>query len=178
MSLNRREFLQIGAVTSATLTTVSLSATLSGCSQPIALADGFKVFRAKDIAIFAKVASVALNLEDSGVVQRLVLQIDNFLVHTSLDGNDKLKQLLDLLDFAPTRLLTTGWTHDWASASKAEVLALLEKWRASSFELLRLSYTSLVSISSMVFYMQPENFAASGYPGPPQHEVSLIEGQK
>lgn len=174
MSLNRRQFLQFSAATSAAVSTFSLTATLSGCSQPISVTDGFLVLRKKDISIFSKIASVALNLDDAATLQRLVLEIDHFLSHTSRAGLAKLKQLMDLLDFGPSRFLTTGWLHGWEEATKAEITALLEKWRASSLELMRMSYTSLVSISSMVFYMQPENFSASGYPGPPQHDVSFI----
>ncbi|HET8707945.1 MAG TPA: twin-arginine translocation signal domain-containing protein [Pseudomonadales bacterium] len=177
MSLNRREFLQFGAVTGAAISTLSLTATLSGCSQPVSTSEGFQVLRKKDITIFGKVAAAALNLDDPEVIKKQMIAVDQFLWHTSLEGQKGLKKLLDLLDFAPSRFLVTGWTHSWEEASREQVSAVLAKWRSSSIDLLKISYTSLVAINSSVYYMQPENYAASGYPGPPQHDVSLAGAQ-
>lgn len=177
MSMNRRQFLQFSAVTGAAVSALSITSVLSGCSQPISVTEGFQVLRKKDIVIFSKIASAALNLDDAEQLQKLMLAVDHFLWHTSLAGQARLKQLLDLLDFGPSRLATTGWLHSWEQASKEEVIAVLTKWRSSSLELLRTSYTSLVALNSSIFYMQPENYAASGYPGPPQHDVSLVGAQ-
>lgn len=174
MSLNRRAFLQFGLAASAAMAGVSVTASLTGCSQPIEVTSGFRLFRQKDIVIFSKVAEATLNLDDAEVIRKVVLGIDHFLLHTSRPNQAKLQQLMDLLDFAPTRLLLTGWTHGWESATREEVVAVLEKWRSSRLEVLRLCYGTLVSACSSLFYMLPDNHAASGYPGPPKHDVSPV----
>ena len=48
-----------------------------------------------------------------------------------------------------------------------EAEAFLESWRDSWLPIKRMGYQGLCKLITICWYSQPENYALSGYPGPP-----------
>lgn len=175
-ALNRRNFLKASAVGATTLTS---TVGLQGCATTrltSPAASNFQYLRPKDIEIFTAVTPAVIPAEFAGSqsenqakLERFLPQLDRFMVHSSQFSQDAFADFLDDLYFAPTRILLTGIWSSWEKATPEQVADFLNNWRDSSFNLLRGGYSQLTQLISVVWYAQPENWAATHYPGPPKH---------
>lgn len=168
---SRRQFLRVGALGSLVLSTLSLTALLTGCSSA-PMAPGCKVLRETDLAILRALAPVILagelpaGVEAKAAIEETLLTLDAFLASTSGPGQKQLGQLFDLMHMPATRYTVVGLSDAWEEASVADLTAFLEHWRNSRFETLRAGYVALTQMLNMMWYLQPRSWAAIDYAPP------------
>lgn len=176
---HRRGFLKMGLVGSGLLLGASVLGPLQGCAthqlatQP---ERPLKILREKDAIILSAVAPVvlkgALPTEPAAkqkAIDSLLIQVDEFLLHSSEYAYGEFELLFDLMYLAPTRVLMTGLWSRWENASEDAIAAFLTGWRDSSINKLRMGYAQLTQLTSLVYYSDPASWSAEIYPGPPQH---------
>ncbi|RHW21212.1 twin-arginine translocation pathway signal protein [Pseudomonas jilinensis] len=170
--LSRRELLKIGAGASLALTTVGLTATLSGCSSSRPSSD-FEVLRDSDLPVLAALLPAlvgnhpALTNQPQAITATL-RQLDISLAHTSAAIQKDVHDLLGLLSLPLTRGPLTGIWGSWEQASPERLEAFLQRWRDSRLEMLRQGYKALSQLLLMAWYALPLSWETTGYPGPPQ----------
>ncbi|MCI8208528.1 twin-arginine translocation pathway signal protein [Pseudomonas sp. S25] len=171
-NLSRRNFLQVSLGASAFLSTVGLTASLSGCSAT-APANGFMVLRTSDLPFLRALIPVLIN----GSVQPVLLPqatddtlhcIDKGLNHLSPAMLQLTQQLLDVLTLPFTRGPLTGVWSAWEKASNMQIQQFLDRWQNSSLDLLRQGHAALLQLTLMAWYSHPESWAHCGYAGPPR----------
>jgi len=79
----------------------------------------------------------------------------------------EIAQLFTLLALPPARWALAHVTVPWNEAPEAEVRAFLERFRTSSFDLLRSAYGAMHQLTFAAWYGNPESWNAIGYAGPP-----------
>lgn len=171
-SLSRRHFLQVSLGASAFLSTVGLTASLSGCSANTS-ANGFAVLRSSDLPFLRALIPVLIN----GSVQPTLLPqaiddtlqcIDSGLSRISPAMLKLTQQLLDVLTLPFTRGPLTGVWTAWETATNEQVQHFLNRWQNSSLNLLRQGHAALLQLTLMAWYSRPQSWAHCGYPGPPK----------
>jgi hypothetical protein len=172
INMNRRQLLKLGTAASMMLGTVGLATTLTGCS-PSRPASGLEVLRDIDLpllgALYPAIVGPHPALQaEPGVVQLAIAQLDRSLASTSPGVQKDVRDILDLLTFAPTRGTLAGIWSSWEDIDPDRVDAFLLRWRDSRLELLRASHKALTQLLLMSWYALPQSWAAIGYPGPPQ----------
>ncbi|WP_416394786.1 hypothetical protein [Allohahella sp. A8] len=185
---SRRRFLKHSALALAAPASASL---LSACSGPsvrgddIASSDTDKsgpflrgIYLDEDSSKFFRAASTAvlpeLGQPDPQAIEHQLTQIDAAFVAFGPVTQNEFAALLSLLTWAPTRGAVAGVWRDWNTASPSDVENFLSDWRNSGSTLLNAGYNGIVKIISTSYYGQPENFAKSGYPGPPAFAISSL----
>lgn len=168
--INRRDLLKLSLGASATLATVGMTATLSGCSssQP---GIGYSVLRDTDIPVVAAIMSGLVGPHPAlsqDTLQAAINQLDTTLAWTSTAVQTQVTDLLGMLSMPITRGPMTGIWGSWDKATLAEVQAFLQRWRDSRLDMLRQGHTALSQLLLMAWYATPASWAAAGYPGPPQ----------
>lgn len=79
----------------------------------------------------------------------------------------ELAQLFALLALPPARVALAGVGAPWAQASAADIRGFLDRFRDSSWTLLRSAYDALHQLIYAAWYGNPQSWPAIGYPGPP-----------
>jgi len=175
---SRRQFVKTGVAGSVFL---AAGAGLAGCAKPSTSdsSKGLQWLTDKDVAMFTALIPVVLGLNPaSAEIQQAILKgMDNTLLHTNASGQAEVRQLFDLLQFAPTRTLTTGVWRDWPKAKRANVEDFLNDWRSSSLDLFRTGFRAFHDLITGVYYSQPAGWAHMGYPGPPQFYKYMLTGK-
>ena len=170
--LSRRGVLKIGFFGAAFLSTVGLTASLSGCSASHPAA-GFMALRANDLPFLRALLPVMLSgahaQADSlpSAVDGSLKALDASLAHLSPEMLKLTQQLFDVLALPVTRGPLTGIWGSWEHASSADIQSFLARWQNSSLSLLRMGHASLLQLVMMACYTRPESWAVCGYPGPP-----------
>lgn len=169
--VTRRQFLRVGAMGALALSTVSLTALLTGCaSSP--RPQGFKVLRESDLGILRALAPVVLDGQlpagaaQAAAIDDLLRTLDEFLAGTSAAGQKQIGQLFDLLHMPATRYALAGLSSPWPEADRADLEEFLAHWRGSRFEMLRAGYGALTQMLNMMWYFLPQSWAAIGYVPP------------
>jgi hypothetical protein len=162
MGFTRRELLKTGAAGAALLT-------LADCARRVTSMRLDAVQR----EIVARVASVmlagALPAEEPSHANALATAVDGFSVAVAglpPDVQAEVQQLFSLLSFAPTRRLIAG-LPPWKDATDDEVRTFLDRWRYSSFLMLRGAYDALHQLVMAGWYGNAAAWPRIGYPGPP-----------
>ena len=168
---SRRSFLKLSAVSAASLSVLSLSASLTGCSSDPA-SSGFLVLRSDDIlclsAILPVLYSGAVAAEQMNSNLHSTLRaIDNSLASFSPEMRKLTVQLFDVLNNPLTRGPLTGVWGAWSQASSADVQQFLKRWKNSRFELLKMGHNAQLQLAMLAHYGQPSAWHHCGYPGPP-----------
>ncbi|WP_304641241.1 twin-arginine translocation pathway signal protein [Pseudomonas sp.] len=171
LHINRRQLLKLGTAASLALGTIGAAATLSGCS-PSRPAQEYLVLRDIDLPMLAALYPALIGphpalLANPGLIQNALRQLDETLAHTSPDIQKQVRDILDLLTFAPSRGLLTGIWSSWDQADPGRIDDFLQRWRDSRLELLRACYKILGQLLQMSWYALPPSWEAAGYPGPP-----------
>ncbi|WP_122663944.1 twin-arginine translocation pathway signal protein [Pseudomonas viridiflava] len=171
-NLSRRNFLQVSLGASAFLSTVGLTASLSGCSAT-APANGFRVLRSSDLPFLRALVPVLINgsVQPALVPQAIndTLQcIDKGLSHLSPAMLKLTQQLLDVLTLPLTRGPLTGVWAAWGKASNIQIQHFLDRWQNSSLDLLRQGHAALLQLTLMAWYSTPQSWVHCGYAGPPK----------
>lgn len=181
-ALNRRSFLKLGVVGSSVLASAGIIGSLQGCSSHTVENDAqagtrtLTFLRKKDAIILSAVAPAVLKgnfptdpTKRQQVLDQMMIDIDDFIVHTTAGTQKQVHELFDLLYMAPFRVMVAGLWPSWQEASVEEVSEFLEGWQTSRFNMLRQGYVLLTQLPSLTFYDQPANWTDDVYPGPPQH---------
>ena len=168
---SRRSFLKLSATSAATLSVLSLSASLTGCSSDSA-SSGFLVLRSDDIvclsAILPVLYSGAISPEQmSSNLHSTLRAIDNNLANFSPAMRKLTLQLFDVLSNPLIRGPLTGVWGAWAKASTADIQHFLKRWENSRFDLLKMGHNALLQLAMLAHYGQPSAWQHCGYPGPP-----------
>ena len=172
VEFSRRNFLKLSAASAATLSMLSLSASLTGCSSEQA-SNGFLVLRSDDIICLSALLPVlytgAVNAQQMHDNLQTALQaIDNNLAHFSPEMRKLTLQLFDTLTNPLTRGPLTGVWGAWSNASTADIQQFLSRWQHSRFDLFKMGHNALLQLAMLAHYGQPSAWQHCGYPGPPQ----------
>ena len=181
-AFNRRSFLKLGVVGSSVLAGAGVLGSLHGCSSHTVENDAHTssptlgYLREKDAIILSAVAPAVLQgnfptepAKRQQTLDRLLVDIDQFIQNTSPLAQKQIHELFDLLYLAPFRMLVAGIWPQWQDATDEDVLEFLEGWQTSRFNTLRQGYVLLTQLPTLMYYDQPENWTDTIYPGPPQH---------
>lgn len=172
--LSRRSFLKFSAISVATLSALSLTASLSGCSSEQA-SNGFRVLRRTDVGLLSAIlpvlyrgASRSNSVTDPQTALHNSLQaIDNNLAYFSPAMRKLTLQLFDVLNNPLTRGPLTRVWRDWEQASITQIQSFLQRWENSRLNLLKMGHNALLQLAMLAHYGQPEAWQHCGYPGPP-----------
>lgn len=171
----RRTFLVAGAAGGAALT---LAWWWRGRDRPRQIDRTQPPLAALDAAAPAIVAAIipvlldgALPVADperSAAIAEALADVGRAIAALPPATQSELGELFALLGFAPARIVLARVGSPWSEASRDEVAAFLERWRASDFALLRSAYRALHQIVLAAWYGNPRAWPAIGYPGPPR----------
>ncbi|MEH6567137.1 MAG: twin-arginine translocation pathway signal protein [Halopseudomonas sp.] len=169
--LGRRNLLKLGLGASIALSTVGLTASLTGCTSERSAAN-FKVLRESDLPMLAALYPVVVGphpafTENPGVIDKAIAQLDWTLERTSPFVQKAVLDLLGMLSMPLTRGPLTGVWGDLAKASPEQLHAFMLRWRDSRFDMLRQGHKTLSQLLLMSWYALPQSWATTGYPGPP-----------
>ncbi len=171
--MDRRRFLKLGAASSAALTAVSLTATLSGCSETLPQGGSWKVLRESDRIFLVSITPVMLKgslPEDkkaqASIINEMLINIDTAIFNLGPFNAKQMSELFDLLNFGLSRGLTTGVWSKWENASSEEIEHFLNKWRESSLGLFNLAYNGLNKLICATWFGHSASWQQAGYPGP------------
>lgn len=177
MRTDRRDFLKVSLAGAATLSTVSLGATVSGCSSS-SPASGMKHLRAEDVAMLSALTPVIMegkvSPDDKQGIASVVESFDTLLDDTSPPVVAGVLQAFDLLNLGVTRGLATGQWAAWSKASFDDAKAALFRLRDSGIGLLNAIYAAVIRLTISAYYLIDENAAATGY-RPPLKVAGVFE---
>ena len=176
--LARRDFLKVGLGFSLML---SAGTALVGCGDAAKVpADGHAFLRPGDVELFSALApAVAAELGAFDAAKRKTLldavlrNIDGACAALDLGARQELRKLLDLLAIAPLRYVLTG-VGAWNEAGIDKMQAFLARWRGSRFATLNAGGDVLVKLTSSSFYLLPESWPSTGYPGPLEYVFKAV----
>lgn len=183
---SRRNFLKFSLFGSFAVASLG-SGALTGCaSKPQPLLDSstnrpYRFLTEDDIVMLNSLipAVLACTLPDdprtreqetAQLIELLDQGIDTFSDATQAE----IRKLFDLLTFAPTRALVAGLWSSWEKTNAERIDEFLNDWRYSSLSLLNQGYAALVKMIAAVEYGMPENWARSGYMGPPAYALQAL----
>lgn len=180
--MDRRSFLKLGFASSATLTAVGATATLSGCSETLPENGDWRVLKTQDRIMFTAIAPVMLKgsyPEDPEAqkiaIQKILTVIDSVIFSLGPHNAKQMSDLFMLLNFTPTRGLTTGVWSKWENASESEIENFIVKWRESSLGLFNLGFNGINQLLTAAWFGQKETWSDIGYPGPPYADVLITK---
>lgn len=184
--MDRRNFLKLGLLGSAALTTVGITGTLVGCSDSASVTNStWKVLRAQDRTFFRSVAPVMLDgclpvdkAAQTRAIESMVQNIDTAIFNLGPHSQKQMLDLFTLLDMKLTRGMATGVWSTWDKASAEDIDAFLHRWRDSSIGLFRLAYNGLNKLMSATWYGQSASWETVQYPGPPYADALVTQGEK
>lgn len=178
-ALTRRDVLRVGAGFAAL---AAVGAALGGCGQAAAPpAQGYAFLQPDDVALFsALVPSVVTELGSFDAAKRKTLidatlrNIDASLAALQQGSAKEVRKLLDLLAIAPLRYALTG-VGAWNEAGVEKMQAFIARWRGSRFGTLNAGANVLVKLTASSFYVLPESWPSTGYPGPLAYVFNAIQ---
>lgn len=165
----RRDFLKVGLGFSLALT---LAGTVGCSGETKAPLAGHAFLRAGDVELFSALAPAVVTelgafdaAKRKTLVEAVLHNIDGSCAALDLGSRQELRKLLDLLAIAPLRYALTG-VGAWNEAGVDKMQAFLARWRGSRFATLNAGGNVLVKLTSSSFYLLPESWPSTGYPGP------------
>jgi hypothetical protein len=180
--MDRRSFLKLGFASSAALTAVGATATLSGCSETLPVNGNWRALKEKDRIMLAAIAPGMLKgsfpedpKDQQAANHKILTVIDSVIFNLGPYNAKQMSDLFMLLTFTPTRGLTTGVWSKWEDASEPEIENFIVKWRESSLGLFNLGFNGISQLLIAAWYGQKETWAAIGYPGPPHADVLITK---
>lgn len=175
MQTDRRDFLKLSIAGGAALSTMSAGATLSGCTSS-GPASGMKQIRPEDIELLRAMTPAVLkgkiNPGDDAKIDQTIQSFDTLMDDLSPPVVAGVLQAFDVLNFGPTRGLTTGQWSAWSKASLEDAESALARLRDSSIGLLNAIYAAVTRLIISSYYLITEN-CAPAYPGPPKKVATV-----
>lgn len=180
--LDRRDFLKLSAGGLASLSLLGLGTQLSGCSHPIGTpAAGFQWLQTEDLPLLrllvAACAGPALpeaTQSREATLQEGLQRLDQSLLALGTPAQQQLRQLLDLLHWAPFRRLAGGVSKPWSQAQSDDMEQMLQRFGASRLNLLNGAMRALSKLGAFAFWGQDAGSRAARYPGPPAWAVAAL----
>ncbi|OZG74953.1 hypothetical protein BTA51_00685 [Hahella sp. CCB-MM4] len=178
LTQSRRQFLRLSLLTPFAIS--ASSAYLNGCaattSQPAKPDSPAQYYFLDEEAadFWRAVLAVIVSREfhpstlSNEEIERSIARIDDGIRHFSPANREKMGDLFNILSITLTRGLTTGVWRSWPNADNDDIRAFLDSWRDSSFQTFNQGFIALVQLGALTYYGASENWAKSGYPGPPQ----------
>ena len=180
--MNRRDFLKLGAASSAALSAVGVTASLTGCTDSNEPNSNWLVLTRSDRALLSAITPTMLKgsfptdaTEQIQAINAILITIDGGLAKFGPHNQKEVKNLFTLLNFGLTRGLTTGVWSKWEDASEDDIEQFLQRWRDSSVGLFNLGYNGLNKLISASWYGQPQAWPKAGYPGPLYPDVLITK---
>lgn len=102
---------------------------------------------------------------DAALTQH-VHNMETFLLNLPAALRLEISLLLGLLGNTASRTALTYMPTSWAHASVAQIQSALETLRTHPMATQKMVYHAVRDITTLVFFAQPENWKATGYPGP------------
>ncbi len=176
--LPRRDFLKVGLGFSLALT---VGTAVVGCSDAAkTLSTGYVFLRPGDVELFSALTPAVVTelgafdaAKRSKLVERTLQNIDGTCAALDLGSRQELRKLLDLLAIGPLRYSLTG-VGAWNEAGIDKMQVFLARWRGSRFATLNAGGNVLVKLTSSSFYVLPESWPSTGYPGPLEYVFNAI----
>ena len=176
--LPRRDFLKVGLGFSLALT---VGTAVVGCSDAAKTPSaGYVFLRPGDVELFSALAPAVVTelgafdaAKRSKLVERTLQNIDGTCAALDLGSRQELRKLLDLLAIGPLRYSLTG-VGAWNEAGIDKMQVFLARWRGSRFATLNAGGNVLVKLTSSSFYVLPESWPSTGYPGPLEYVFNAI----
>ena len=177
LGLARRDFLKVGAGFSLAAVLAGTVGCSGGAKAPVA---GYAFLQPGDVELFVALApAVATELgafdpaQRKRLVDAVLRNIDGSCAALDLGSRQELRKLLDLLAIAPLRYALTG-VGAWNDAGSDKMQAFLARWRGSRFATLNAGGNVLVKLTSSSFYLLPESWPSTGYPGPLEYVFKAV----
>ena len=171
-STSRRVFLRRCGLSLAALGLLAALPRRSAAQTSAAAAPAF--FSPAQRALFAAVSAVLLggllpvaDPERRAAIAEVVQGADRYMTRLVDYSQAEAREVLELLGFAPVRMLVGGVWARWEDAAPEDVAAFLENFRTSRFGLKRRIYQFLHELSAVGWFGAPRAWPAVGYPGPP-----------
>lgn len=170
MKISRRTFIAAGVVGAAALVTAGW---LRGPHAPPSTAPR-RALDADAEAIMGAIVPVLLAdalpsppRERAEAIAQTLSAVDLAIAGLPPAAQAELAQLFALLALPPVRLGLARVGSPWAAAPPADVRAFLDRFRDSSWTLLRSAYDAFHQLVFAAWYGNPRSWPAIGYPGPP-----------
>jgi hypothetical protein len=175
MNKSRRQFLLQSLAAAAVATTGRLFWVKSEEFVPDALLedDSWLFLEPDDRLVLAVITPVILdgvidtNLSDQNLLNYLK-DFDYSLSLLPMTQQEEFRELLMLLTSLIGRVVVAGVWSSWNQVSASEIDQMLNSWRNSFIDLMKVAYTGLKELSYATWYGNPDNWSGIGYPGPPE----------
>jgi hypothetical protein len=166
---NRRQLLKYGVAGALALTAAGIARGRAS-DRPGNGGELPTVLDADDRGVLAAIAPALLAGIELGPARReaVVGSVDRAAAGLPPHLQREVLQLLALLGSWPGRRWIAGVASPWADASRAEVVAFLERWRSSRSALAQQGYQALHDLVFAAWYARAESWPGIGYPGPPE----------
>lgn len=175
--LARRDFLKVGAGFSLALTLAGTVGCSGGTKAPAA---GHAFLLPGDVELFSALAPAVVTelgafdaAKRKTLVEAVLRNVDGTLAGMDLGARQEVRKLLDLLAIGPLRYALTG-VGSWPEAGVDKMQAFLARWRGSRFATLNAGGNVLVRLTSSSFYLLPESWPSTGYPGPLEYVFKAV----
>ena len=135
--------------------------------------DDWQFLSANDRLILAMVTPVILlGVSDKPISGQVLLNylkdFDNSLTLLTVSQQKEFKELLQLLESMIGRVVVAGIWSAWNDASAETINKMLNNWRSSFLDLIKVAYAGLKELSFATWYGNPNSWTDIGYPGPPE----------
>jgi hypothetical protein len=169
--MNRRQFIKAGVIGGTALAAVGA---WYGYRHHGAGRIAAPVLDAGAREVIAAIAPVMLHGALPGgpaaaiALQQVVDGVEQAVAGLSASAQSEVGQLFALLSLTLTRMLVAKVGPPWPEASFEQIVAFLEDWRYSRFQLLQTGYAALHDLVLGAWYGNPASWAGIDYPGPPE----------
>lgn len=169
--MDRRQFIKAGVIGGAALAAVGAWYGYRhqgvGRIEAPALDDGAREVVAAIAPVLLK-GALPEGPESATALRQVLDGVERAVSGLSSAAQDEVGQLFALLSFAPTRILVARIGPPWPEASFEQIVAFLDAWRFSRFQLLQTGYAALHDLVFGAWYGNPASWVAIDYPGPPE----------
>lgn len=170
MKISRRTFITAGVLGAAALATAGWlrgpHAPGSGIPRRALDADAEAIVGAIIPVMLADALPSAPEARAPAIAQTLAA-VDVAIAGLPPAARAELAQLFALLALPPVRMGLARVAEPWPAASATDVRRFLDRFRDSSWTLLRSAYGAMHQLVFAAWYSDPRAWPAIGYPGPP-----------
>ena len=159
----RRQFLRTGLGLSLALWAGSGFTLLAGCSTPMAA--GQRWLRRQDVDLLTRFIPLVISDAEASAVPGFITALEDFYLSTAPATRRQIRQIFDLMSFAPTRRWLTA-CPDFDTAALPRQRAALLAMQDSDSDLRVAVAGFFIQSLAMVWYEQPQTWAAIGYAAP------------
>lgn len=140
------------------------------------------LLRAQDLPALHAIAPLVLGSrlaaageERDQQLLRVLRSADALLYYSSEQIHRQTRQVLDLLNYPPYRILFCGIARPWEEADEADIREFIKRWSRSRAALLQNIINAVTRVIQAAWYSVPESVVLTGYPGLPEHARVLVQ---